>query len=123
LEIENELPPCVVESDRKYLVFKTMNYDENGYLVGTGSGVTVNAKACRFEDVFPKVEEVDRFGNMLPDVVRKHLMEIKAQKQLAEAASLIMDTMKAMESMNLTDDQQRSARIKERMLKRKLLQK
>jgi hypothetical protein len=101
-----------------------MNYDENGFLTGNAEGVVVAAKTCRFEDVFPKNHEGnDRFGSMMPDVVRKNFMEIQAQKKLAEAAALIMDTMNAMNAMQLTDDQQRCARIKERMLKRKLAKK
>jgi len=101
-------------------ITKIMNYDDNGLLVGNGKGVVVEAKPCTYRDVFPVLEETDRFGNMMPDIVQRNYKEIQAQKNLAQAAALIMDTVKQMETMNLTDDQRRVARIKERMLKRKL---
>lgn len=96
-----------------------MNYDENGLVYGNVDGITVPVKKWNFNDVFPKTdtEHDDRYGQMMPDTVKKFYNEILTQRKLAEAAALIMDTMK---TMGLTDDQRRSQKLKERMMKRKL---
>lgn len=95
-----------------------MNYDSNGLVCATADGITVPAKQWTLNDIFPKSDTVeDRYGNMLPDSIKAYHAQLTAQRKLAEAAALIMDTMN---SMNLTDDQRRSQKVRERMMKRKL---
>lgn len=78
------------------------------------------------EDVFPAVNQYQSpLDTMFPDNVTHLVHQLKSQEHLKKTADLLnehlrqLQLQKEYEMANMTDDQRRVAKIKERMLKRK----
>ena len=70
-----------------------------------------------FNDIFPKpaAHTDDKYHGMFPNRVQDIYQQLKTQNQMAHAARILMDTVRAMEEMNLNDDQRRARQRLEKM--------
>lgn len=76
--------------------------------------------AITYEDIFPKTQpKEDKYHDMFPTQVQDFYKQLKTQNQMAHAARILMDTIRAMEEMNLNDDQRRARLRVEKMQKRR----
>ena len=61
------------------------------------------------EDIFPRTPDTqDKYRAMFPSTVLHIHQQLKTQNQLANAARVLMDTVRAMDEMHLSDDQRRA---------------
>ena len=83
-------------------------------------------KEIKREDVFPAVNPYHcQTDEMFPDTVTKLVHQLKSQEHLKKTADLLNDHLRQLQlekeyqMAQMTDDQRRVAKMKERMLKRK----
>lgn len=83
-------------------------------------------KEIKREDVFPAINPYQcQTDQMFPDNVTRLVHQLKSQENLKKSADLLnehlrqLQLQKEYELSQMTDDQRRVAKIKERMLKRK----